>query len=222
MLRAVTCGLGIVAISSLAGVAQTPAPRDFTPERFYNTFSGAHPPALRIKPGERIVTKTVDAGGTDWNGKPVTQGPNPQTGPFFIEGAEPGDMVAVTFNKIEINRTTAYSSGSLAPYAVTPMSILQRTERQAARSNWILDRVKGTARLAGQGSVDVFEGEKQTLAAKEIVAGYWILQVKSMDEAIEWAKRLPFEAGGEPEAEGEIEIRQLFELEEFGESPAVE
>jgi hypothetical protein len=38
--------------------------------------------------------------------------------------------------------------------------------------------------------------------AKGIVAGYWILQVKSMDEAIEWAKRLPFEAGGEPEAEG--------------------
>ena len=58
--------------------------------------------------------------------------------------------------------------------------------------------------------------------AKEIVAGYWILQVKSMDEAIEWAKRLPFEAGGEPEAEGEIEIRKLFELDEFGESPAVE
>jgi hypothetical protein len=52
--------------------------------------------------------------------------------------------------------------------------------------------------------------------AKEIVAGYWILQVKSMDEAIEWAKRLPFEAGGEPEAEGEIEIRRLFELDEFG------
>ena len=57
---------------------------------------------------------------------------------------------------------------------------------------------------------------------KEIVAGYWILQVTSMDEAIEWAKWLPFEAGGEPEAEGEIELRQLFELEEFGESPAVE
>jgi hypothetical protein len=38
----------------------------------------------------------------------------------------------------------------------------------------------------------------------------------------QWAKRLPFEAGGEPEAEGEIEIRRLFELDEFGESPAVE
>ena len=58
--------------------------------------------------------------------------------------------------------------------------------------------------------------------AKEIVAGYWILQVKSMEEAVEWAKRLPFEAGGEPEAEGEIELRQLFELEELGESRAVE
>jgi hypothetical protein len=51
---------------------------------------------------------------------------------------------------------------------------------------------------------------------KEIVAGYWILQVSSMDEAIEWAKRLPFEAGGEPEAVGEIEIRQVFEPDELG------
>jgi hypothetical protein len=51
---------------------------------------------------------------------------------------------------------------------------------------------------------------------REVVAGYWILQVKSMEEAIEWAKRIPFEAGGEPEAEVEVEIRQLFEPEEFG------
>ena len=49
----------------------------------------------------------------------------------------------------------------------------------------------------------------------ETVAGYWILQVESMDEAVEWAKRLPFEAGGEPEAVGEIEVRQLFEFEEL-------
>lgn len=51
----------------------------------------------------------------------------------------------------------------------------------------------------------------------QIVAGYWILEVSSMDEAIGWAKRLPFEAGGEPEAEGEVEIRRLFEMEELGE-----
>jgi hypothetical protein len=51
---------------------------------------------------------------------------------------------------------------------------------------------------------------------KEIVAGYWILQVKSMDEAVAWAKRIPFEAGGEPDAEVEVEIRQLFEPDELG------
>ena len=54
--------------------------------------------------------------------------------------------------------------------------------------------------------------------SKELVAGYWILQVKSMDEAVEWAKRVPFEAlsriyPGEYGAVGEIEIRQLFERE---------
>jgi hypothetical protein len=75
--------------------------------------------------------------------------------------------------------------------------------------------------------VKFFQGKRTVVEGpfdepKEIVAGYWILDVKSMDEAIEWAKRLPFEAGGEPEAEGEIEIRQLFEPDEFGDSPAVE
>ena len=127
--------------------AQTPAVHTFTPERFYNTFSFAHEPALRIKPGDRVITKTIDAAGVDWNGKSVAQGPNPQTGPFFIEGAEPGDMVAVTFTKIEINRATAYSGAALAPYTVTPASILNRTERQAARANWLLDKASGMARL---------------------------------------------------------------------------
>ena len=54
--------------------------------------------------------------------------------------------------------------------------------------------------------------------AKKLIAGYWILQVKSMDDAVEWAERAPFEAlsriyPGEYGAEGEIEIRQLFEPE---------
>jgi hypothetical protein len=59
--------------------------------------------------------------------------------------------------------------------------------------------------------------------AKETVAGYWILQVNSMDEAVEWAKRVPVEAAEhEHGQESEIEIRQIFELEEFGESPAID
>ena len=74
-----------------------------------------------------------------------------------------------------------------------------------------------------------FSGGKTTMVdgpfpeAKEVVAGYWILQVKSMDEAIEWAKRVPVEAAEhEYGQESEIEIRQIFELEEFGEGPAID
>jgi hypothetical protein len=50
---------------------------------------------------------------------------------------------------------------------------------------------------------------------KELVAGFWLWQVRSMDEAVEWLKRMPQEEGGEP---GEVEIRRVFEAEDFGEN----
>ena len=50
---------------------------------------------------------------------------------------------------------------------------------------------------------------------KELVAGYWLIQVKSREEAIEWARRVPFD-------EGEVEVRQVFELEDFAPSEAVD
>ena len=69
-----------------------------------------------------------------------------------------------------------------------------------------------------------FSGDKRTVIdgpfseSKELVAGYWILQVKSKQEAIEWIKRCP----NPHNEDSEIEIRQLFELEDFGESDAVD
>lgn len=51
--------------------------------------------------------------------------------------------------------------------------------------------------------------------AKEVIAGYFILQAASKAEAIEWVKRFPFAAGGEREEEGELEIREFFELDEL-------
>src|SRR5215213_10697908 len=93
--------LAIAASVATAAAAQPANTHTFTPTRYYNTFSFAHTPALRIKPGDRVVTKTIDAAAVDWNGKTVGIGPNPQTGPFFIEGAEPGDMLIVTLDKLE-------------------------------------------------------------------------------------------------------------------------
>src|SRR5882762_6392230 len=119
----------------------------FTPTQFYNTWSAAHPPALRIKSGDRVVTKTIDAGGVDWNGKTVASGPNPQTGPFYVEGAEPGDTLIVTIEKLETNRTMAYASSLLAPYAVDPAAIATRVDREPRRTTWTIDKARGVARL---------------------------------------------------------------------------
>jgi hypothetical protein len=69
-----------------------------------------------------------------------------------------------------------------------------------------------------------FSGKERTVIdgpfaeTKELIAGYWIIQVKSMAEAIEWMRRCP----NPHEQDGEIEIRQFFEIEDFGASPAVE
>ena len=119
----------------------------FLPERFYNTYSFSHPPALRIKPGDRVATTTLDASGVDAMDRAVALGPNPQTGPFFVEGAEPGDILVVTFEKIETNRATAFTSSLLAPYTVDPASLLARQDRDPKRVVWQLDKAAGVARV---------------------------------------------------------------------------
>jgi len=88
--------------------------------------------------------------------------------------------------------------------------------------------VKAGVMLAGEGLQASskgarvhYDGAKRTVTdgpfteTKELIAGFWLLQVKSRAEAIEWAKRVPFK-------EGHVELRQVFELEDFGQSPAVE
>ena len=79
-------------------------------ERYWHTFSAAHPVLLTLKPGDRIVTKTVDSAGFDLMGvrRTATHG-NPLTGPFFVEGAEPGDALEVRIDRIRLNRTTGYT-----------------------------------------------------------------------------------------------------------------
>jgi len=71
-----------------------------------------------------------------------------------------------------------------------------------------------------------YSGEKRTVIdgpfteAKELIAGYTLIQVKSREEAMEWVRRFPNPAlDGR---DGEIEVRQLFELDDFGKSDAVE
>ena len=71
-----------------------------------------------------------------------------------------------------------------------------------------------------------YSGDKRTVIdgpfaeTKELIAGYWLIQTKSRAEAIEWAKRAPNPYGDG--VDGEIEVRQLFELDDFGDSEAVD
>jgi amidase len=134
---------GLVWCAAVSAGAET---HRFAPSTFYNTFSFAHPPALKIMPGDRVMTVTIDAGGNDANDRRVASGPNPQTGPFYVEGAEPGDMLVVTLNRIEPNRGTARSATLLAPYAVDPAFLRSTAERQARQETWTIDKTKGVAR----------------------------------------------------------------------------
>jgi acetamidase/formamidase len=137
----------VIALSVGASVRVAAETHRFIPQQFYNTYSFAHPPALRIKPGDRVVTKTIDAAGVDWNGKQVGTGPNPQTGPFYVDGAEPGDVLVVSIEKLETNRAMAYSSSLLAPYTVDPAAIGARVDREAKRLTWTIDKARAVARL---------------------------------------------------------------------------
>lgn len=97
------------------------------------TYCYAHPPVLRIRPGDSVVTSTKDASSDAFSVTDKTLFPkidlsrvNPQTGPFFIEGAEPGDTLVVRIDKIDFNRDWGWGGsipyfGVLAPEYKTMM-----------------------------------------------------------------------------------------------------
>src|SRR5215813_11836346 len=82
------------------------APRihTFEPKQFHRLFSGAIEPALKIYPGDTVHTWSVDAGGADHESIRRSMGGNPQTGPFYVEGALPGDTLVVRLKRVRLNR----------------------------------------------------------------------------------------------------------------------
>jgi amidase len=90
---------------------------------YYSTFSHIHAVLERIRPGDAVVTKTLDASGRDETGV-IRGGPkNPLTGPFYIEGAEPGDAITVFLTKVQLNRKWGYSGYRLGLQALSPESV---------------------------------------------------------------------------------------------------
>ncbi len=117
----------------------------FTPDHYHNTI-GSHPPVLHIAPGDTVITTTVDAWGWDINEKPVTDGPNPMTGPFYIHGAEPGDTLVVHLDRITPNRVTGWGRPGLAQNAVDPAAVPALPSREIT-IYWDVDVSAGIATL---------------------------------------------------------------------------
>ena len=91
----------------------------FVPDTYYMSI-GSHDPVLRVGSGDLIHTVTVDAGGRDFKGNQVAPRGNPQTGPFYVEGALPGDVLAVTLNKVWPNRDHGFCRPKIAASVLEP------------------------------------------------------------------------------------------------------
>jgi hypothetical protein len=108
----------------------------------------------------------------------------------------------------------------------TEAGVMPSQELLTAMGNYNEELVKAGIMLAGEGLHPSskgarirFSGDQRAVVdgpfaeTKELIAGFWLWQVKSMDEAIEWAKRCPNPTGGE----SMLELRPVFEAEDFGE-----
>ncbi len=99
------------------------------------------------------------------------------------------------------------------------LSAMGKYNEELAKAGALLD-LSGLQASSKGARVEFSGGKRKVIdgpftEAKELIAGYWLIQAKSKEEAIEWAKRVPFE-------DGQIEIRQLFELEDFAPGEAID
>jgi amidase len=107
-------------LASLCAVVAHAETHTIVAKTYYRTFGHQNPVLLRIHPGDSVVTKTLDSGGQDEKDVHQSESGNPLTGPFYIEGAEPGDAIRVEFRKMRLNRNWGYSSYRLGLFALTP------------------------------------------------------------------------------------------------------
>jgi acetamidase/formamidase len=97
-----------------------PTTHEIVATEYYRTFAKFHPVLATIEPGDTVVTKTLDSGGQDLHDEHLHETGNPLTGPFYIEGAEPGDSISVHLDKVRLNRNWGYTSVRLGLVALTP------------------------------------------------------------------------------------------------------
>lgn len=116
----------------------------FVPTQYHRAL-GPYEPVLKVRSGDTVSTTTVDAAGCNELGATVTPRGNPQTGPFHVEGAEPGDTLVVRIDRIHPNRATGWARSILAPNVVDPGYV--RNLPDAPLTEWSISPTEGTATL---------------------------------------------------------------------------
>lgn len=129
----------------------------FQPTHYFTTI-GSHPPVLRVQSGDTISTTTVDARGRGATGEALTPPGNPMTGPFYVEGAEPGDTLVVHLDKLTCNRPTGWTRKMVAANVVDPDYVTQLpwpSGPDDALATWRVDNDAGTATLTDPDSTSL-------------------------------------------------------------------
>lgn len=121
---------------------------DFRPTDYSNSFSADRPPVLTIWPGDSVRTTTIDSGGIDAQGATRALFGNPQTGPFFIAGAAPGDTVIVRIKRLRLNRDWADSLDTIVSRAMGA-SLVPEAKELGKPVRWRIDRDAGIATPEG-------------------------------------------------------------------------
>ncbi len=124
-----------------------PRAHTFEPTKFELFFTSRVPPVLHIAPGDTVRTWSVDAGGTDPKDERRSPGGNPQTGPFFVDGALPGDTLVVRLTRIRTNRNWAVSGSTVMANAIDPYHLTDLKWTKGFNSRWTIDAAAGVARL---------------------------------------------------------------------------
>jgi amidase len=124
---------------------QGPALHDYDPQAFHNFYSPTLAPVLHLFPGDSVHTRTLDSRGHDRDGKPRAPRGNPLTGPFYVEGAMPGDTLVVHLTRVRTNRDSAYQTNLIATTALETGTVQELTKYEGGFTAWKIDAAAGTA-----------------------------------------------------------------------------
>ena len=117
--------------------------RYFSPSQYFHTFA-AHEPVLHLEPGDILTTTTLDAHGYDAAGQSAAPRSNPLSGPFRINGAQPGDTLVIQIQRLMPTRSYGFSYRNLRSNVVPPVLVPQLPPKELM--HWHLDLAANTAR----------------------------------------------------------------------------